>query len=195
MCAVGDDERETLLDNRAQSKDQIGYKEGERNDWNAFDLFLLYVSHRGSVPPSRSSSRTPHGKNRSSLPTNIAQVLPSRHRPLSRALMPVDHSRPTSTRQRRPGRKDVEEDKFDSSHTREIELKRSRGEISCAECRRCDHRTCSHLSTYSPKNRRLHPGFVPAIDSRCDIHLDAPLILHSPPIANTTQAVQGCQRN
>ncbi|KAI0741386.1 fungal-specific transcription factor domain-containing protein [Daedaleopsis nitida] len=33
-------------------------------------------------------------------------------------------------------RRDTDDVKFDSSHAREIELKRSRGEISCAECRR-----------------------------------------------------------
>ncbi|CAL1714453.1 unnamed protein product [Somion occarium] len=51
--------------------------------------------------------------------------------------MPADHSKSNpATRNRRPVRKDVEEDKLDTSHVREIELKRSRGEISCAECRR-----------------------------------------------------------
>ena len=57
--------------------------------------------------------------------------------------MPVDLSKhpaqPASTpRTRRPTKKDADEDRFDSTHAREIELKRSRGEISCAECRRCD---------------------------------------------------------
>ncbi|KAL6309381.1 fungal-specific transcription factor domain-containing protein [Sparassis latifolia] len=49
--------------------------------------------------------------------------------------MPADLTKPSgSTRLRRAGRKDSEEIRFESS--REIELKRSRGEISCAECRR-----------------------------------------------------------
>ncbi|KAH8104099.1 fungal-specific transcription factor domain-containing protein [Cristinia sonorae] len=52
--------------------------------------------------------------------------------------MPADHSKPSTSRPRRHAhpRKDVDEDKLDSTHSREIELKRSRGEISCAECRR-----------------------------------------------------------
>ncbi|KAL4249930.1 hypothetical protein ABKN59_002009 [Abortiporus biennis] len=51
--------------------------------------------------------------------------------------MPADHSKQTpSTRTRRTARKEPEDDKLDSNHAREIELKRSRGEISCAECRR-----------------------------------------------------------
>ncbi|EKM50531.1 uncharacterized protein PHACADRAFT_166210 [Phanerochaete carnosa HHB-10118-sp] len=53
--------------------------------------------------------------------------------------MPVDTSKPTlSSKSRRPSKKDLDEDRQDSTHAREIELKRSRGEISCAECRRCD---------------------------------------------------------
>lgn len=53
--------------------------------------------------------------------------------------MPVDTTKPTlSHKSRRPSKKDLDEDRLDSSHAREIELKRSRGEISCAECRRCD---------------------------------------------------------
>ena len=57
--------------------------------------------------------------------------------------MPADLSKSNAPRRRRTSsvRKDPEDIKFDSSHAREIELKRSRGEISCAECRRCDHRT------------------------------------------------------
>lgn len=63
--------------------------------------------------------------------------------------MPADHSKPPSVSQRKSKvpRKD-DEDKLDSTHAREIELKRSRGEISCAECRRCDHRTFSSPSFY-----------------------------------------------
>ncbi|KAJ3522802.1 hypothetical protein NM688_g8822 [Phlebia brevispora] len=53
--------------------------------------------------------------------------------------MPVDLSKPSAlAKPRRPSKKDQDEDKFDSAHAREIELKRSRGEISCAECRRFD---------------------------------------------------------
>ncbi|KAK7686326.1 hypothetical protein QCA50_010550 [Cerrena zonata] len=51
--------------------------------------------------------------------------------------MPADHSKTTpAARNRRTVRKDQEDDKLDTTHNREIELKRSRGEISCAECRR-----------------------------------------------------------
>ena len=63
--------------------------------------------------------------------------------------MPVDLSRPQAlAKARRPSKKarDDDDDKLDSAHAREIELKRSRGEISCAECRRCDHRILSFLS-------------------------------------------------
>ncbi|KAF8172439.1 fungal-specific transcription factor domain-containing protein [Pholiota molesta] len=37
---------------------------------------------------------------------------------------------------RRTSRKDLEEYRFDGSHGRELELKRNRGSVSCAECRR-----------------------------------------------------------
>ncbi|GLB45253.1 putative fungal specific transcription factor [Lyophyllum shimeji] len=37
---------------------------------------------------------------------------------------------------RRSSRKDFDEYRFDSSHARELEQKRARGEVSCAECRR-----------------------------------------------------------
>lgn len=48
--------------------------------------------------------------------------------------MPAD---PKPKLKRRSSRRDVDEYKFDGgSHARELELKRSRGEISCAECRR-----------------------------------------------------------
>ncbi|KAF9060968.1 fungal-specific transcription factor domain-containing protein [Rhodocollybia butyracea] len=59
---------------------------------------------------------------------------------------------------RRSSKRDVEEYKFDGGHARELELKRSRGEVSCAECRRlkikcdkqipctsCQRRGCSAL--------------------------------------------------
>ena len=65
--------------------------------------------------------------------------------------MPVDTSKPVlATKSRRPSKKELDEDRFDSAHAREIELKRSRGEISCAECRRCDqsHRTVLTLYPY-----------------------------------------------
>ena len=59
--------------------------------------------------------------------------------------MPADTSKAAAVaaaaRRRNNLRRDAEDVKYDSSHAREIELKRSRGEISCAECRRCDHRT------------------------------------------------------
>ncbi|OSD05404.1 hypothetical protein PYCCODRAFT_1533505 [Trametes coccinea BRFM310] len=59
--------------------------------------------------------------------------------------MPADNSKAAAAaaaaRRRNNLRRDQEDTKYDSAHAREIELKRSRGEISCAECRRCDHRT------------------------------------------------------
>jgi hypothetical protein len=47
--------------------------------------------------------------------------------------MPVDLSKPHSDR-RRDASAGVRQD---GMHSREIEMKRNRGEISCAECRRC----------------------------------------------------------
>ncbi|KZT69217.1 hypothetical protein DAEQUDRAFT_268089 [Daedalea quercina L-15889] len=66
--------------------------------------------------------------------------------------MPVDPpvKQNPAARQRRTVRKESEELKAESStYAREIELKRSRGEISCAECRRCDHRVplLAHTAT------------------------------------------------
>ncbi|KAH9851966.1 hypothetical protein C2E23DRAFT_828394 [Lenzites betulinus] len=59
--------------------------------------------------------------------------------------MPADSSKAAAAaaaaRRRNTLRRDQEDIKYDSTHAREIELKRSRGEISCAECRRsirCD---------------------------------------------------------
>ncbi|KAF8656078.1 hypothetical protein AX16_002778 [Volvariella volvacea WC 439] len=44
---------------------------------------------------------------------------------------------PTKSKlKRRSSRKDLDEYRFDTAHARELELKRSRGEVSCAECRR-----------------------------------------------------------
>ncbi|KAI1790217.1 fungal-specific transcription factor domain-containing protein [Ganoderma leucocontextum] len=54
--------------------------------------------------------------------------------------MPADSSKAAAAaaaaRRRNNVRRDAEDLKYDSNHAREIELKRSRGEISCAECRR-----------------------------------------------------------
>ncbi len=67
--------------------------------------------------------------------------------------MPADTSKAAAAaaaaRRRNNLRRDTEDVKYDSSHAREIELKRSRGEISCAECRRCDHRIPLPLYPYS----------------------------------------------
>ncbi|KIK69750.1 hypothetical protein GYMLUDRAFT_521243 [Collybiopsis luxurians FD-317 M1] len=43
---------------------------------------------------------------------------------------------PKTKLKRRSSRKEVDEYRFDGGHARELELKRSRGEVSCAECRR-----------------------------------------------------------
>ena len=66
--------------------------------------------------------------------------------------MPADTSKPAHAfKNRRPSKKEpVDEDRFDSTHAREIELKRSRGEISCAECRRCDQSHSLVLTLLSP---------------------------------------------
>ncbi|TBU24177.1 hypothetical protein BD311DRAFT_672335 [Dichomitus squalens] len=81
--------------------------------------------------------------------------------------MPADTSKPNAlaaaARRRNNLRRDTEDIKYDSSHAREIELKRSRGEISCAECRRlkircdktipcqsCQRRGCAALCPNGP---------------------------------------------
>ncbi|TFK21657.1 hypothetical protein FA15DRAFT_672344 [Coprinopsis marcescibilis] len=44
---------------------------------------------------------------------------------------------PTKSKvKRRTSRKDLDDFRFDGTHARELELKRTRGEVSCAECRR-----------------------------------------------------------
>ncbi|KAL0954257.1 hypothetical protein HGRIS_005385 [Hohenbuehelia grisea] len=48
--------------------------------------------------------------------------------------MPVEPSK--AKLKRRNSRRDFEDFKFDGTHARELEMKRSRGEVSCAECRR-----------------------------------------------------------
>ncbi|TCD68014.1 hypothetical protein EIP91_011625 [Steccherinum ochraceum] len=76
--------------------------------------------------------------------------------------MPADHSKPPApapaAKPRRHARKEPDDDKLDALHSREIELKRSRGEISCAECRRLKvpipalfflSSACSLLPTFS----------------------------------------------
>lgn len=72
--------------------------------------------------------------------------------------MPADSSKAAAAaaaaRRRNNLRRDAEDIKYDSNHAREIELKRSRGEISCAECRRCDHRVLPPLSTSCSSIRR-----------------------------------------
>ncbi len=50
--------------------------------------------------------------------------------------MPVDLSKPHSDR-RKVNRDAAAGLRQDGMHSREIEMKRNRGEISCAECRRC----------------------------------------------------------
>ncbi|KAI0027762.1 hypothetical protein K488DRAFT_60517, partial [Vararia minispora EC-137] len=58
----------------------------------------------------------------------------SRHQTTSAPPMPVDPSS-SSGRQKAP-RRDQDGYRIESTYAREIEMKRSRGEISCAECRR-----------------------------------------------------------
>ncbi|THH16401.1 hypothetical protein EW146_g4238 [Bondarzewia mesenterica] len=63
--------------------------------------------------------------------------------------MPADLSK--SAQGRRPVRRDAEGSKGDGNYAREIEMKRNRGEISCAECRRlkikCDKQIPCSLAT------------------------------------------------
>ncbi|KAJ8509272.1 hypothetical protein ONZ45_g8546 [Pleurotus djamor] len=57
--------------------------------------------------------------------------------------MPVDPTTKSKLK-RRSSRREIDECKFDGTHARELEMKRNRGEVSCAECRRlkikCDKR-------------------------------------------------------
>ncbi|KIM39410.1 hypothetical protein M413DRAFT_446927 [Hebeloma cylindrosporum] len=70
--------------------------------------------------------------------------------------MPAELSK--SKLKRRTSRKELDEYRFDGTHGRELELKRNRGEVSCAECRRlkikcdkqipcqsCQRRGCASL--------------------------------------------------
>ena len=68
------------------------------------------------------------------------QPLPSSRRPPT---MPADVFKSAQDRRRVP-RRDADTPKGDGNYAREIEMKRNRGEISCAECRRCDHRLSLH---------------------------------------------------
>ncbi|KAI0367567.1 hypothetical protein BV20DRAFT_970326 [Pilatotrama ljubarskyi] len=71
--------------------------------------------------------------------------------------MPADSSKAAAAaaaaRRRNTLRRDQEDLKFDSTHAREIELKRSRGEISCAECRRLKIRCDKSIPCQSCQRR------------------------------------------
>ena len=67
-------------------------------------------------------------------------------RPLLLLSMPPE---PTKGKlKRKASRREIEEYRFDGGHAREIEQKRNNGQISCAECRRCDHRACYALMPF-----------------------------------------------
>ncbi|TFY57428.1 hypothetical protein EVG20_g8554 [Dentipellis fragilis] len=70
------------------------------------------------------------------------------------APMPVDVSKPPAQDRRRVVRRDQDGPR-DSSYAREIELKRNRGEISCAECRRCDDRVPALVARTYLRSLRL----------------------------------------
>ncbi|KAI8996460.1 fungal-specific transcription factor domain-containing protein [Trametes punicea] len=71
--------------------------------------------------------------------------------------MPADNSKAAAAaaaaRRRNNLRRDQEDVKYDSAHAREIELKRSRGEISCAECRRLKIRCDKSIPCQSCQRR------------------------------------------
>ncbi|KAI0332681.1 hypothetical protein GY45DRAFT_1368915 [Cubamyces sp. BRFM 1775] len=71
--------------------------------------------------------------------------------------MPADTSKAAAAaaaaRRRNTLRRDQEDVKYDSAHAREIELKRSRGEISCAECRRLKIRCDKSIPCQSCQRR------------------------------------------
>ena len=88
-----------------------------------------------------SRHRTAHfnflpGRNRAAWFDSIQRCL---HPPLLLS-MPPEPSK--GKLKRKASRREVEEYRFDGGHAREIEQKRNNGQISCAECRRCDHRAC-----------------------------------------------------
>lgn len=138
----------------------IGYKgSGGGDAWLLWTLLAVgpaplhaYLIHSF---PSRRLDRVQSSQNQLSSaaayrhPTSRASFPLCSHSPHPRP-MPADTSKAAAAaaaaRRRNNLRRDTEDVKYDSSHAREIELKRSRGEISCAECRRCDHRILSFLS-------------------------------------------------
>ena len=75
--------------------------------------------------------------------------------------MPLDPSKHHQDR-RRLARDPIAAVRQDGMFSREIELKRNRGEISCAECRRC-------VASHSPLLPRSHPLHVSArLKIKCD---------------------------
>jgi hypothetical protein len=75
--------------------------------------------------------------------------------------MPLDPSKHHQDR-RRLARDPIAAVRQDGMFSREIEMKRNRGEISCAECRRC-------VAFYTPQLARSHPFYVPArLKIKCD---------------------------
>ena len=116
--------------------------------------------------------------------------------------MPADTSKAAAAaaaaRRRNNLRRDAEDIKYDSSHAREIELKRSRGEISCAECRRCDHRVLSPpclrftLVRSPPQAQGRSTSFSPrtpvfSLPSRA--HLPSRFVATRPSLANHVRCV------
>jgi hypothetical protein len=75
--------------------------------------------------------------------------------------MPLDPSKHHQDR-RRLARDPISAVRQDGMFSREIEMKRNRGEISCAECRRC-------VAPHTPLLARPHPLCVPArLKIKCD---------------------------
>lgn len=75
--------------------------------------------------------------------------------------MPQDPSKHHQDR-RRLSRDPISAVRQDGMFSREIEMKRNRGEISCAECRRC-------VASYTPLLARSHPPYVfSRLKIKCD---------------------------
>ena len=91
--------------------------------------------------------------------------------------MPVD-----SRQKRRLSRRDESDYRFDGVHAREVEQKRNRGEISCAECRRYEMSSSSPsvLLTIPPVSRSNATSKYLVSRARYVARLTTPVVCHRP---------------
>jgi hypothetical protein len=97
---------------------------------NAACPLLLRGSQPRAFPPREKRPRLKHLLTAGRAPDSALPTTPP-----TWTGMPVDH--PKASARRRHHRRDADDGEIDAGPSREVELKRSRGEISCAECRRC----------------------------------------------------------